>query len=226
MNEEEWRSADYRSLLNVVKGDATDRQLRLLATAVAFRIPDYFHVTSELAIQAAMLHADGLIACYQLDEIREIAIAEVAPGGSCTHDAMERCVAASTDPDPQKVLEAIDGLMFYHEANSGDDEIRADEERIADFIRDIFPRPGVQSWNCESLPAAVIQLSLRVYNQLALCWDPPMQVPLLAELLSSLIEAKVDPKLIAHFQESDTHVRGCWVLDALLGFDHRLLDEK
>jgi hypothetical protein len=132
----------------------------------------------------------------------------------------------------------LDGPVWYPTDNSGElYEMFAMEERMrecadetwcgardretsfqADLGRDIFGNPFspvvvAPAW----LKPEVIQLSEAIYKGHRLP-HRVLDAGRLAVLADALEEAGcTDPRLLAHFRDQGTHVRGCWALDLLLG---------
>jgi len=79
------------------------------------------------------------------------------------------------------------------------------------MIRDIFGNPFASvSINPSALSSAVVGLARTIYDQRA--FD---QMPVLAELLAKT--GSVDADVLEHCRDTGPHVRGCWVLDLILG---------
>ncbi len=95
-------------------------------------------------------------------------------------------------------------------ASTGADEIRAQ----ADLLRDIFGNPfhpvmidsGWLAWNDGTVP----KLAQGIYNDRA--FD---HLPILADALEE--SGCTNSDILAHCRQPGEHVRGCWVVDLMLG---------
>jgi hypothetical protein len=90
----------------------------------------------------------------------------------------------------------------------------AHQRRLADLLREVVgdpfrpprPDPAWLAWNVGTIP----KLAHTIYAERAF-----EQMPILADALE---EAGCDrPEILRHCRESGEHVRGCWVVDLLLG---------
>src|SRR5262249_35133680 len=83
-----------------------------------------------------------------------------------------------------------------------------------DVLRDLFGNPfrivrfdpGWRTWN----DGAIVGIARRIYDERAFA-----DLPILADALEEAGCTEVD--ILAHCREPGVHVRGCWVLDWLLG---------
>ncbi len=87
---------------------------------------------------------------------------------------------------------------------------------LADLVRDVF---GHLIGHVEFFPdwlsakdATVMKIAGSVHDEQA--FD---QLPILADALEDA--GCFDARVLSHLRSSQTHVRGCWVVDALLGKD-------
>jgi hypothetical protein len=91
---------------------------------------------------------------------------------------------------------------------------QAAEKAQATIVRDIFPNPfrpvtlspDLLKWN-NSLLARLAQ---PIYD----CWAFE-RLPILADALEEA--GCTDPEILGHCRQSGEHVRGCWLIDILLG---------
>jgi hypothetical protein len=108
---------------------------------------------------------------------------------------------------------------------SNGDLRRAEEKKAQSlFLRDIFgplpffppsPDPGWLSWHGSTIP----KLARAIYDERALP-SSHLDNTRLAILADALEDAGcTDPDLLGHCRSPGPHVRGCWVVDLLLGKD-------
>jgi hypothetical protein len=196
MKEKEWRTCtDVGAMLDYLRKRASRRKLRLLAVACCRQkwSPLYEDRCRRL-LNLAENYADGLASDAELTAARSIAyptglIWAIAPTAA---EALSRCV--------------------------GDGEVptkRADKT-ILSWIHEIFGNPFRRvefdpAW-LTSNGGCVLKVAEGIYEERRL-----QDVPILADALE---EAGCDhADLLAHCRQPGEHVRGCWVLDLLLGKD-------
>jgi hypothetical protein len=214
MTEAEWlTSTDPMPMLEFVRGKVSDRKLWLYAAACCRRIQQeknehLFHTTKAQdqltrAIEATERYADGQVGPQ----------ARKAPWLGW----MDAEVAASqTDLMSYSFLRGVVWGSAWYAARVGG-EANAVGGRGAPLLRDIVGpisfRPleidpvWLQS-NGGSIPA----LARRIYEERA-----SHDMPALGDALMDAGCANAD--ILAHCREPGEHVRGCWVLDVLLGKD-------
>ena len=219
MTEAEWLVYNEpRTMLKFVRDEATDRRLRLFAVASCRRIWHLFNDTrSKEAIEIAERFADG-----QCSE------EEVGP---CIEAACD--VSVSTETEIKEAMRrAADAAVWcasiycsdatlYALINVGDAEnvLSANEGEtpgkrggsLSDLLRDIFGNPfRPLTLDPAWLITKVNALAQAVYDDRA--FD---RLPVLA---GALEEAGCDDAdILAHCRGPGPHVRGCWVVDLLLG---------
>src|SRR5262249_23770133 len=89
----------------------------------------------------------------------------------------------------------------------------AEAAPIADVYRDLNPNPFVPvAWKPEWLTTTVVALAGSVYHS--------RDLSLMPSLAHALLDAGCDHQLVqGHCRAGKPHVRGCWVIDAILGRD-------
>lgn len=198
MTPEDWTTCTDPQLMLAFlrdRGAASDRKLRLFAVACSRRAWPLIDDLGRAAVELAESFADGRANSEQLRAAR------LACKGSGGHSSW---YAAVTDPAVaarNAALSAVGGASH------------PDHERLAqaDLLRDIFGNPfrpvTVQpSW----LTPAVLTLAGRIYDERA--WDR------LPDWADALVDAGCDAaEVLNHCRGPGEHVRGCWVVDLLLG---------
>ncbi len=227
MTEAEWLACeDPRRMLEFLRGKASDRKLRLLAVACCRSIWQLLtDERSRKAVELAERSADHHVDPKTLDSVS--AEAEEAFEDAITNDeadAADRtgpgpdqlaaaCSAASyasnspvvRDSDCREVMEAAAEAAFDCAAE------RAAQARI---MRDIFgnpfrpntPDPCWFAWN----GGTVADLARAIYADRA--FD---RLPILADAVEDA--GCTDRTILDHCRSGGPHVRGCWVIDLLLG---------
>jgi hypothetical protein len=213
MTEIEWENGtDPTPMLQFVRSNASGRKLRLFAVAAFGRL-------------AALLSDPR--------QRRGIEVLEQLAEGTVTLDAC-RGVAAGVrhaiPPDewtpgspPTTIHSHYTALMLYrefcsssiatHAVHAADGLADGVGERYeqAQLLRCIFGDPfRSRAVDARWLGPAVVSLARTIYDGRA--FD---RLPILAEVLEAA--GCDDSELLAHCRGAGLHVRGCWVIDALLG---------
>jgi len=206
MTEREWQTAsEPHAMLALLRcsGEPSDRKLRLFAVACSRRVWGRLDALGRAAVDVAEAFADG---CAGPDELRAARLACQGAGGRAAW------YAAATDP-------AIAARNAARSAQAGvaDDALLGSEaaELLAQatLLREVFGdrcrHPSVApSW----LTPAVVKLAQTIYEERAFDRMP--------ELADELEEAGcADEEFLGHCRRPGPHVRGCWVVDLLLGRD-------
>lgn len=208
MTEQLWLACnDPKPMLKMVR-DRSDRKLRLFALACVWEdirfirlmfpphpIPDDF-------IEAAICferYADGLVTREEWSQTRR-----KANWTPWSYDNAYReadiailCAAGAANWDGQK----------YRGDNHEQDELNL----LAQFLRCIFGNPfRVASVTPSWLTSTVTALARSIYDDRS--FD---KFPILADALEDA--GCADETILTHCRQPDAHVRGCWVVDLLLG---------
>lgn len=202
MTENEWLScADPKAMLEFLRGKVSERKLRLFAVVcerewIRFR-PDVRGggITTKYADMTERF-VDGEATREEWDGIRR-----------CVHGTFHH-----TDAHTQ----ALDGVDTATCCSYTDESKRAEQEGmelvfLASITRDIFGNPfrpitADPRW----LTPTVVALATGIYEERA--FD---RMPILADALE---EAGCDDTdILTHCRGDGPHVRGCWVVDLVLG---------
>lgn len=203
MTESEWQACtDPRPMLEFLQGRASDRKLRLFAIACCLRYWQLFKdERSRMAVTVAARFADGLASIEDLDAAR-IAASKVSeskvPYSASLHVAYDDASDAAWE-----VATFMAGII----ARDPDEEQAAQ----AEVLRDIFGNPFRPvtidpSW----LTPTTVELTRTIYDGRA--FD---RLPLLADGLEQ--SGCLDAEILNHCRQLSEHVRGCWVVDLILG---------
>jgi hypothetical protein len=243
MTEAEWLAAtDPQPMLEHLRGRASDRKLRLFACACCWRM---IHLAtdprSQRTVEVAELFADGLVAedgcqtaftsAAKTDGDR-ISTPDPYTARSSDSDrtALAAAYASSAVSDAARntaakavplgsVLRRLAEAAAYAAFDVSDNpaftaaDIAEDGAGIAhaEFFRDIFNNPfrpvtAGPSWPSET----VVALATGIYAERA--FD---RMPILADALEEAGCDDVD--VLTHCRGPGPHVRGCWVVDRVLG---------
>jgi hypothetical protein len=217
MTEAEWRkSADPGMMLESLKGHASDRKLRLLACACCRAVWVTFHQgRSKQAVEAAERYADGLLdnnALRRTYSMAHDALARyqqlLARWGVVNGDTTAmvewrlRLAAQSAHIHRPFLIGRLTGL-------NRDPDLSPLAPRL---LRDIFgPRPADQ---ITADPAWLTSTAVALAGQMYESRDFGA-MPILADALQDAGCDNAD--ILDHCRGPGPHVRGCWVVDLLLG---------
>jgi hypothetical protein len=199
MTEAEWLAcADPLRMLTFLEGRASERKLRLFAVACCRRV---WHrlgdKRSQIAVETAEKYADGRANETELSSVR----AAVWQGPklwptpwACTHEVAHKAAWFACQNAAR-----IAGQV-------------GEADRQVSVLRDIFGNPfRPVSLDAEWLTSTVVALATGIYAERA--FD---RMPILADALQDAGCTNED--VLAHCRDTSlTHVRGCWVVDLVLG---------
>jgi hypothetical protein len=216
VTEAEWLTCiDPQKMLEFLRGKASDRKLRLFAVAafgrIAWLLPDPrqrrgIEVLEELAEGAA----SRIETRRMTAEVRQAIPADDWVSGNPPTDS------------PYYVA-----LMLYREfcsssiathavaATAGLADSARELHKQVELLRCIFGNPfrpsppipqGVLAWNDGTIP----RIAQAIYDERG--FD---RMPILADALEEA--GCTNPDILTHFRGPGEHVRGCWVVDLLLG---------
>ncbi|VTR95537.1 Uncharacterized protein OS=Sorangium cellulosum (strain So ce56) GN=sce5710 PE=4 SV=1 [Gemmata massiliana] len=181
------------------------RKLRLHACSCGRRVWHLLNNQSHRAIEVAERFAEGLATTTELEKMWRRVCDSVTCGTACAPISVAIAQTAS-------VGQAVAALAAVRQRQGKYEEARCAENKAqADLVRDIFGnpfRPVVvdSSW----LTSDVLALATGVYE--GRVFD---RMPILADALQ---DAGCDNEdVLSHCRGDGLHVRGCWVVDLLLG---------
>jgi hypothetical protein len=221
VTEPEWQaSADPGEMLELLRrsGKLTGRKWRLFGIACCHRIRHLFtDERSRRAVVVAERYADGAATAGELDAAFEEAF-DVGDSLAEQKDAdPEAFLAMGLDPlrsaawaasETAHPDESADGVAS-EAADAADRKV--EREAQAELLRCIFGNPlRACSADAPWLTPTVVSLARSIYDGPA--FD---RLPLLADALEDA--GCEDTGLLAHCRSDGPHIRGCWVVDLLLG---------
>jgi hypothetical protein len=219
MTEAEWLACvDPEPMLTFLEGKASDRKLRLFAAACCRSIwPILRDEWSRQAVEVAEAFADEFATAAQLDLARALAL-QVRNPASAASAAWGATLRVATSAAGSASVSAAAGAAFaVHPCAADAPWHKAKEEerkRQAAILRDLFGIPQLPvkvdptwaRWN----DGCVVKIAGAVYEQYRFA-----ELPVLADALE---EAGCnDSGLLMHCRAPGEHVRGCWVVDLILG---------
>lgn len=205
--EEHWlRAGDPEQMVTFLGERGSLRRWRLFACACCWRIlPLLTDERSRNAVSVAERLAEGLAKPREVEAAREDAEVAVVEARLELHPALAALAAANALAMPRRAYAHAAGAT-----GSGKGDERAAQCQL---LRELFGnpfRPFVRDagW----LTPAVRAVAAHVYEREA--WE---EMPVLGDALEDA--GCGDEQALGHCRAGGPHVRGCWVVDAILGKD-------
>jgi len=195
MTEAEWLACtDSQPMLEFLRGKASERKLRLFSCACHFRVWDRIPNEDRRIILKLEQLADGQATYQELNRVYRKASGGIYDAPHFDDCETALCDAWSTadksdDPDAEAVAQAA--LLQCIFGNP---------------FRPVKLRRAWLTWNDSTIP----KLAQAIYDQRA--FD---RLPILADALEEASCTNAD--ILNHCRQPGEHVRGCWVVDAILG---------
>jgi hypothetical protein len=219
VTEAEWLACtEPQTMLEFLRGKASDRKLRLFAVACCRRAwGSLKDERCRAAVEVAESYADGLTTEAALGSARAAA-SGVAWGEEGRNAAV---FAASEDAS------VAAGVTLYYlacdAANKDSRHVTADAARaaarmlLAPLLRDIFNPFHPVSLSLACLMPQVVALAQAAYDERELPAGhlDPARLAVLADALEDAGCTQAD--ILNHLRGPGPHVRGCWAVDLLLG---------
>jgi hypothetical protein len=222
MTEAEWLSCDDpEKMLEFLRGKASDRKLRLFAVACCRRVS---HLAGLPEVAVAERAADGLVTEDELADARsesargyEQSVGQFSHAPPPAYILAEGAALAATSSSATAAAAAAAQAATF--AGGGEPPAQAV------LLRDMFGTPfrpvpidpAWLAWN----DGTVVKLAQAAYEN----HDLPsghLDLTRLAVLADALEDAGCpDPDLLGHLRGPGPHVRGCFVIDLLLGKEER-----
>jgi hypothetical protein len=222
MTESEWQaSTNPEPLLLFLKGKVTERKLRLVACASCRRIWHLLDAWMQDAIEGAEQHFDGSVSqsAANFAAAQQAALVRTEPY-SARHiaagilgqmlGAPGWAVAWNTVSEVRRAMRASSPAGTYEETKY---QAAVTKDIFGNPFRPVTIDPAWLAWR----EGTVARLAQGAYDELA---SPGghLDVARLAILADALEECGCgDPHVLEHLRGPVPHVRGCHVLDAILG---------
>jgi hypothetical protein len=198
MTEAEWlMSKESRELLYHLRGRVSDRKLRLVACACCRLLWSRLSRSSRRAVEVAEQLADGPVSEQVHDAVVRAAIEAVCTAG-----------AASVNAADMAYKSLLNDGWYAADWTVG---CGTDGEMEAAVLRDVIGNPFRTPPAIEPfwLIPEVVAVARRIYEERDVA-----AMPVLADALEDA--GCNDEELLRHCRQQGEHVRGCWVVDALL----------
>jgi hypothetical protein len=202
MTEADWLACpDPQAMLEFLRDKASDRKLRLFAVACSRRIWSWIDVLGQNAVNVAERFADGLADPAEL-RVARLACREAGENASW-YAALSNSGIAARNAARSAEAGCDNSLPGLSRAK----ELLAQANLVRDIFGNLFHPVTLDfCW----LTANVASLAQAIYDDRDF-----KRMPALGNTLEEAGCANAD--VLAHCRESGEHVRGCWVVDMILG---------
>jgi hypothetical protein len=216
LSEEEWLTAPHPdALLGPLQDHLSARKLRLFACACCRRVPLLATEPSwEAAVAVAEAFADGLASRAELAAARQGVRLEEGAAAAWLAEALTYVTTSDHLATFQGTSQAAGhAARAWRDACGAADcalECRLQVDVLRDVSGHLYYEPVLEPGWCEHNGGSVRQLAHAIYEE--------RSFGELGVLADALEEAGCNDKSILwHCRQPGTHVRGCWVVDAVLG---------
>ena len=208
-----WESNPEKPLSHLFHIGVSARRFRLFTCGCCRRV-----VRSQSAIQTiemAERFADGQMNHLELRAACEATLAtwQSSLRSKCPSYAdLVALQAASAEPEEYGVAVVVANTCLRALADPGYRAITTERKQQCALLRDIFGNPFQTAPKCNPSwrTSEVIALATAIYQDRDF-----RRMPALADALETA--GCRDPEILAHCRSGSEHVKGCWVLDLVLG---------
>jgi hypothetical protein len=211
MTEEQWlTSEEPQPMLEFLRGQTSDRKLRLFACACCRRFWDRLEAASREAVEVAERYADGEVGEAVLQAAHDAAYARYAEKAGVDWDdiwgfvaALEcAALAASHSPLDRLFFDGTHRAEVYH-----DTRLPAQATLVRDILGNPFRPVALDpEWRTDTLRILASQMyQSREFSSM----------PVLADALQDA--GCTDRAILDHCRGPGPHCRGCWAVDLLTG---------
>jgi hypothetical protein len=231
MTEVEWLACnDSMRMLDFLRASASDRKMRLFACACCWRLESMLPEKARQLLSAVELSADVRLSASEMNALSDEAMAysdglsyQMGDPDGCARWLTSSAVWHASESNAlQTCLDAARAVEIAQEdpadfdlgpalPSKGD---LAERRAQADLLRDVVANPfgrvsiarPVLAWG----NGTVAKIAQAIYDERAFEY-----LPILADALEDA--GCDDADILRHCREPGEHVRGCWVVDLLLG---------
>ena len=203
MTEAEWlRCQEPRPMLAFLGPKPSERKLRLFAVACCRRVWKRLPPEGQRLVELAEGYADATVTFAELSR----AVREARRNSSRMNLAL---LAASPDTMTPHRAEGVADVA-YQVVRAAFGLGMEERDRQARSLRDLFAPFGPAGFDPGWRTRNVLDLARTIYEDR--CFE---RMPILADALQDA--GCEDDEILDHCRSPREHVRGCWVLDAVLG---------
>jgi hypothetical protein len=218
MTEEQWLAAtDAEKMLGVLRdsGRASDRKLRLFACSVCRQLVSFVGTEEYVrGIEVAEAYADGgrMKAAMKRSRqaLKERMVSLVDTSGKGQSDEWKALFLGAVAIS-ERQYRGFPTCLSDLQSDRASDSVKKVINVSYLNVRDVFGNP-FRSVTADSnwLTSTVVSLAQGIYDERA--FD---RLPILADALEDA--GCRDDQILGHLRSPGPHVRGCWILDLLLG---------
>jgi hypothetical protein len=209
MTEAEWAGcAEPGPMLAFLRGRVSDRKLRLFACACCRTVQGFIPVgPCRAAVEVALRYADGRATADELAAARSAAVAvadsAAAWAGAETANPSALLAARAAADEAREHVRRLS-------PRAGEEEARAQADLLRDVIGNPFRPVTAEPFRWLARHPLVQEIAEEVY-----AGAPQEDMTALAEELQAL--GCPHPGVLEHCRAAAPHIRGCWVIDLILG---------
>ncbi|WP_246523020.1 hypothetical protein [Gemmata palustris] len=211
MGEDEWfAGSDPELMLQHVMGAVSDRKLRLFAVACCRRIGDSFTDEGDrAALSVIERFADGLAGAVEFAAVPTRTTNQAIAGAA---EIRANAAAAVASAVSAALIAARDGDPDHPKGQGDYYATEASERKVqARILRELFRNPfRTVAFSAEWRTDTTVALARGMYEAREFS-----AMPILADALQDAGCNHTD--VLAHCRGAGAHLRGCWVLDLVLG---------
>jgi hypothetical protein len=217
MTEAEWMACTQpQPALDILTGQASVRKWRLFAVESCRRVlRDFYYPDLEAAVEFGSTIAEGFDTTdwSKYDQIREDV--EWGMGEMCeTLNRLAEAVEVTIQPhilSADSGRRVVESILSAYQTDARGSEGDKESSRQAGFLREIFGNPFrpvtfSPAWRTDT----AVTLARQVYKSRDFS-----AMPILADALQDT--GCGDEDILSHCRGDGPHVRGCWVVDLVLG---------
>jgi hypothetical protein len=217
-----WQCSDPDAMLKLLRDNASDRKLRLFATACCRRV--WLALSEEAerrAVEVAERYADGQAATKERAEAYEsVGILGGGPAWQIVSDVTAGAldIPSGLECSPGELAASTAAYFLADAYGEAGLDGRDAKGWACETLRCIFgnaPCPAI--FDCSRATPVVHALAEAVYEHRLLPGGEldPARLGVLADALEDA--GCSDELILLHLRSSGPHVRGCWALDLILG---------
>jgi hypothetical protein len=211
MTEAEWRACDsLGSALGFIENHISDRKLRLFSCACCRRVWDHLNVLDRGFIESAERIIDGTGTVLDIAQVGEVERGWNHPTSPTSWMFLGSLFHPRRSRTPVQIQWSVSHRLQPGEGRNTA-TTRSEEQSQLALLRDIAGNPFRSiAFSPESRTDTAVSLARMVYESREFS-----AMPILADALQDA--GCDDDDLLNHCRSDGPHVRGCWVVDLVLG---------
>lgn len=219
MTEAEWLStSDITPMLDFLReSQVSERKMRLLACACCRSVWEHLpDPRSRRAVEVAERYADDLATPKELAVARNSAVSVNGGAAWAAYWATNvraggplwNTFAAASQASARKLTRQTQKMATWLAAQA--ESVRAQVELIREVMGNPFQAPSLDPYCLAWEDGTIVHLARGIYDEQAF-----ERLPFLGDALEEA--GCTDARVFEHCRQDGFHVRGCWVVDLILG---------